>query len=504
MFWNKSIVGAVLLAGVTTGNVGWADVTAQQVWNDWKAYLEDFGYQVTAQETKTGGVLTLTDITMTMQAEDAQQSTTAVIPQIVFAELGNGAVSMGMPRRSELAFTVKVEDEVDAKGIIVLSQEGFNTTVTGEIGDLVFDMKADRFDMSVQDMVVDGKPIDFGAAKVSFLDSEGRSTMQVGNKRLFEQSVTAAKITYDLEFTDPDDANGKIKMMGSADGFEMSSNGTLPVQVSNANNLSAMLAAGLQLDFNMGYATSESQFEFTESADTLTGQSSSRGGALTVNMQPEHVQYSGESSGITSTFTGSQMPVPMEFGLDKAQFALKFPVSPSEEDQDFALGMKFAGLTVSELIWAMLDGQNKLPHDPATIGFDLTGKALLNEPLLDEKALASSEAPGEIRQLSIKDLIVDAVGAKLTGFGDFTFDNTDMTTFDGFPRPEGALNLTLKGGNTLLDRLVEMGILPEEQAMGARMMLGLFAVAGAGEDTLNSTIEVNYKGHVLANGQRLK
>ena len=56
----------------------------------------------------------------------------------------------------------------------------------------------------------------------------------------------------------------------------------------------------------------------------------------------------------------------------------------------------------------------------------------------------------------------------------------DLTTFDGMPRPEGALDLELTGGNTLLDTLVAMGLLPEEQAMGARMMLGLFARPGAG------------------------
>ena len=45
---------------------------------------------------------------------------------------------------------------------------------------------------------------------------------------------------------------------------------------------------------------------------------------------------------------------------------------------------------------------------------------------------------------------------------------------------------------------------PEEQAAGARMMMGLFAVPGDGEDTLTSTIEVKGDGQILANGQRIK
>jgi len=50
---------------------------------------------------------------------------------------------------------------------------------------------------------------------------------------------------------------------------------------------------------------------------------------------------------------------------------------------------------------------------------------------------------------------------------------------------------------------MSMGILPEEQAMGARMMLGLFATP-TGDDELSSKIEVNAEGQVLANGQRLR
>jgi hypothetical protein len=45
---------------------------------------------------------------------------------------------------------------------------------------------------------------------------------------------------------------------------------------------------------------------------------------------------------------------------------------------------------------------------------------------------------------------------------------------------------------------------PASEAMGMRMMMGLFAVPREGEDTLGSRIEVNSEGHVLANGQRLR
>ncbi|KZY37515.1 hypothetical protein A3731_41755 [Roseovarius sp. HI0049] len=112
--------------------------------------------------------------------------------------------------------------------------------------------------------------------------------------------------------------------------------------------------------------------------------------------------------------------------------------------------------------------------------------------------------PGELNSLDLNSLTVSAAGAELTGDGSFTFDNSDMTTFEGMPAPTGSVNLMLVGGNALLDKLVAMGFVPEEQAAGARMMMGLFAVPGDGEDTLTSTIEVKGDGQVLANGQRIR
>lgn len=108
-------------------------------------------------------------------------------------------------------------------------------------------------------------------------------------------------------------------------------------------------------------------------------------------------------------------------------------------------------------------------------------------------------APGQLNAVNVNEIKFSVAGAELTGDGDFSFNN------DGpIPVPAGVINLMLTGGNGLMDTLVAMGLLPEEQAMGARMMMGLFARPGDGEDTLVSTIEVNEDGSVLANGQRIK
>ena len=111
--------------------------------------------------------------------------------------------------------------------------------------------------------------------------------------------------------------------------------------------------------------------------------------------------------------------------------------------------------------------------------------------------------PGEINSAEITDLVIRGAGAEITGDGAFTFDNSDLRTFDGIPRPEGQMNFAINGVNGLVDKLVQMGLIPAEEAMMPRMMLGMFATP-VGDDMLTSTIEVNSEGHVLANGQRLR
>ena len=99
---------------------------------------------------------------------------------------------------------------------------------------------------------------------------------------------------------------------------------------------------------------------------------------------------------------------------------------------------------------------------------------------------------------------IKLAGADVTGTGALTFDNTDMTTFAGVPAPTGSVDLKAVGVNGLLDKLMAMGLVPEDQMMGARMMLGMFAKVVEGEtDTMTSSIKFEDK-HLFVNGMQLQ
>ena len=68
----------------------------------------------------------------------------------------------------------------------------------------------------------------------------------------------------------------------------------------------------------------------------------------------------------------------------------------------------------------------------------------------------------------------------------------------------GRFETELKGGNRLLDRLIDIGLLPKSEAMAMRMMLSMFTVPGEGNDILKMLLEVTQEGRILSNGQRIR
>ena len=119
-----------------------------------------------------------------------------------------------------------------------------------------------------------------------------------------------------------------------------------------------------------------------------------------------------------------------------------------------------------------------------------------NEKLLDE--LIGHE---EVQQLL--QVLAKAAGAEVSATGGLTFDNADLATFDGVPRPDGKVTVNIKGVTKLVENLIAMGILSEDDAMGFRMGLAMVAKPGPGPDELVSEIEFK-EGGLFTNGMRMR
>ncbi|PSL21324.1 DUF2125 domain-containing protein [Shimia abyssi] len=500
MNFAKRIAAPSLLASVLLSSTALADIGARDVWESWRSYLGGFGYDISASENTDGNTLNIKDFTLGMKIPEDDGTVTVEMGGLQFVENGDGTVEVVIPAEMPIHFLVKADGE-NVDGTITVSSKGYSTIVSGTPEEMVYTYNASEIGVALTDLTVDGEVIPGIVANAIMGGVLGRSSMAVGETVATQQKMSIETLNYTIQGTDPD-GGGSLDVKGGITGIDMDFDGVVPLG-DYTEDPQAFFEAGFDIAGGYTLEGSEMTMQFIE--DGAAGNMSFNTGAGEMGMEMNNsiMAYSGIVQDVALNMLVPDVPLPIDVSFGEFGYGFEMPLQAGDEPQDFGFGLVLGDLSVSEMLWSMVDPGQVLPHDPATLVLDLSGKATLFADLmtLDEDA---SEVPGELNSLTLNELLLNIAGASVTGTGDFVFDNTDMQSFDGFPRPEGALDLNITGVNALMDKLVEMGLLPEEQAMGARMMMSMFSVPGEGEDTLTSTIEVNEQGHVLANGQRLK
>lgn len=505
-FLNYSCLASAAVI-LSTAHAAQADVGAQDVWSNWQRYFESFGYEISASENRSGETLTVSDLKIVNPSSDDTVTSTVRFDTVAFTENGDGTVGIVLPDVMPFQVQMIGEDGEMADMELEIRQSGLASTVSGVPTEMTNTYAAQSVELVLTGLSIDGELQDMNGAVARALTQGITGTIKstMGGKRVYDNEMQADSLKYDLDYTDPENT-GNVKMSGQMADLSMSGTSSMPLAKMDPTDVSAMLSAGLEGDATITYSAGTSNITVVENnAEAFSTATTSAGGALDVTVGAEGVSYSGTQNSLTVSMNSPDFPVPIEFDMANASFNLAMPVQPSDTPSDFALGFAFNDFSMSDLIWGMFDPGAQLPRDPATLALDLTGKARLLFDLLDptSAAQASSAAtpPVEVETLDINKLQVTVAGAELTGDGAFRFDNSAPT---GIQQPIGSADLSLSGGNKLIDTLVAMGLLPEEQAMGARMMMGLLAVPGSEPDTLKSRIEMNEQGHIMANGQRIQ
>ena len=481
-----------------------ADLSAQDVWSDWKDYMSSTGYEVTASETESSGKLTVSDITMSMDIEGDAFSMT--MGTLEFIENGDGTVNMVMPAEYPMAFDFNADGDA-ISGSLIYTHDGSPMVVSGDTSEMEYSYSAATAGLTLKDLEIEGEavPTDVAALTVNMTDLASNTLMKIGDVRSYTQSMTVATMAYDFMFNEPEGSDNAA-FNGTLQGLDFSGDMTVP-KVEDPSDVAAMLKAGMAYVGKFTFESGNTNIKGADGADTFEVQTSSKGGEFNIGLSPEGLTYDVTQVDTTLNMMGSDIPFPISLSMKEMGTNFAMPLTKSDEEQDFALGVSLREFAVPDMLWGLIDPNEELPRDPANLVVDLSGKGKLFFDLVDEEQMAAvekgDEAPGEVNSLSINQILLSVAGAELTGDGAFTFDNTDLESFDGMPAPEGEANLKLVGANALIDKLIGMGLVSEDDAMGARMMMGMFTVP-AGDDTVTSKIEVNDEGHVLANGQRLK
>ncbi|QYK42054.1 MAG: DUF2125 domain-containing protein [Paracoccaceae bacterium] len=499
---HRGLFGVSALCTLLSTTALHAQVTPEQVWQNWKDLATGYGQTVsTGSESRQGDTLVITG--MTMEQADGDVAVTGTIDEVRFRDLGNGTVEVTMSPTYPLTMnTVNAEGE-DVEVGIEIAQDNLSMIAGGTPDNTTYDFTADSMVVSTTSVIEAGEalPVKFNLAL------EGAGGKYVVNRKPGDvidltSGVTAGNMVLTVAMTDPAEGTD-VQINATVAQLSATSSGTFGSMM-DMEKLSDALNAGFAVDVALSYGPIAYDMNVTEDSGPTSIRGKTDGGSLALAMDRTKLAYKGGARAVEVLISSAQIPFP-EVAIRYAEtaFDLLMPISKGDAPQEYRLGATLRDLTVSDEIWAMFDPMQNLSRDPATLVIDARGTATLSVDIMDEEAMNSGMPPGTLDSFDLPALQLKIAGAELTGNGALTFDNTDLVSFDGVPAPTGTVNLALSGGNALLDKLVAMGLVPDEQAMGARMMMGMFARPGTEPDTLTSTLEFKDKGF-FANGMRLK
>jgi len=501
---RSQLSASALLAALFCASAASADVTAEQVWQDWKDYYAQMGQTVTVgAEGMEGDTLVARDVKFTSETADAK--TEGTISEVRLQEMGDGTVEITLPPEIPVVVYTTPAEGKASEVTMKLTNSDLKIVASGTPESMDYDLAAAELGMTMDEAKVDGSE---APVKMQFTakGNKGKYHSEKGVKRMLSSDLASEVVSFAITGADPK-SGGTFNMTGLINAVVGTAAVTLPAEA-KMDDMNAAMQAGMSMVGDFSYADGTYKIDGTGPDGDFTAESSGGAGKLNIAMSKDGLSYGGEAADSKVTITSPSVPFPIEAAVAQTVFNLAMPVSKSDAAQPAELVMKIVDLKISDGLWNMVDPESQLPRDPATLVVDLSGAIRPLIDLFDPKqaeSLAGGSAdpaapptPFEVSEAKINQLHLKAVGTELTGTGAVTFDNSAMP-----PKPLGAIDLNLTGANALMDKLVAMGLVPADQVMGFRMMLGMFAVP-AGDDAVTSKIEFKEDGGIYANGQRIQ
>ncbi len=482
------------------GGTAHAALTADQVWQSWKDAAAMIGVEITAAtENKDGGKLTLNGVTIAPAGEEGIK-----ISDMVLTEQSDGSVSIA-PGAS-----IGAEWSDYGSGSVKLVHDGLTLTAREDAGGLVYDFSAAKLDV-VYDTTTPGFSFDETPAPdvkssgtFGFSGLTGVYSDKPGSNRSFGLELKADELAYDTAMDDPM-MELKQTTKSVTDNVELAVGLTMPSAIALADimqpsDFGTALQEGLALTMTTKQGDSNGSMNQESPYFPMNMAIKAGGGdaSLVFNKDTFNVQSTG--AGLELDVTSDAMPAPVKVTSGPIQFGLTTPVMSGDVAGDYGLLMKLSQFSVNEEAWALVDPTGALKRDAADLAVDISGKTKFDLIAMIEADEMGMEPPiPALESLNITELGLKVAGAALAGTGAFTFDNSM-----GIPMPLGEANVSITGANALIDGLIATGLMAQEDAMGARMMMGAFMSPGAGPDELTTKIEAKPGFEIYVNGQRIQ
>jgi Uncharacterized protein conserved in bacteria (DUF2125) len=483
-----------------------ADVTPQEVWDSWQAMLTSSGQELTVGSTaEAGGVLDVTDVQVAYK-DQLGGSAFVSFDKLSFKDNGDGTVTVTMPESYpvQMAFSSASEGPESMK--LTVSQPGITIVAGGSATETSYDFSAPAVAIKLDELVDQGGKVLDTQADMAMTGATAKYlVIQDGDKTALDMAYAFKGLVLNVSGTDNSgDSGGQGRGTVSLSDLTGTTKGNF-LNAEMMANMATALNSGFTLDSSFNFGAMTADLDITEASGPTKMAATATGGGFVIAMDKTRMNYGTSLNGAKFTVSSADIPIPqVELAFAESGFNLLMPVTKSDTPQDFSFLTKLVDFTVSEEIWGLVDPAGSLSREPATVIVDLKGTGFWTQDIMDPAVqMEGAEPPGQLNSLDLVQVLAKAAGAEVTAAGGLVFDNADLATFGGMPRPDGKITFGIKGVNQLVDNLIALGILTEEDATGFRFGMAMFAKPGAGPDELTSEIEFK-EGGLFANGQRLQ
>lgn len=481
-----------------------ADVTAQDVWSEWKDVLGQYGTEIDyGIQNQTSSGISVSGTTLSSTIEDGEFSLS--FPDLEFTDQSDGTVLI--TTGDTITGTMTQSPSLGSPTQILFSAilGGFQSIVSGDPINMTNDFSVDKLTLKLDD--IRQGDVSFAPQVEMVMEGyTGRSTSTKTDVRTVDQTAAINSVTIDIDVQDPT-SQSSFDGLFKVESLTASGVSVVPQDI-DMSDPAALFKSGFSSTSDFAYEAMTFDLSTVAEDQTFEATGSNAGGLYAGSFSDQGIDFKSLGRDLAIEAKTSQFPFPILINLEQSASGLKMPLAQTDAPVPFSLDFGLNGFAVNDILWSLFDPTSQLPRDPADVEIGLNGTALWLIDPMDEEAATAATLNGQdviqLHSLNLNNLIVDIAGANLTGEGAFTFDNTDKVTFDGMPKPTGQLDLEVLGLEALLEKLATLGLLPTEQAMGARMMLGLFARPGDTPDSLTSTLKINDAGEISANGQRIR
>lgn len=400
------------------------------------------------------------------------------------SEIGNGQVSVTYPEKQTMTMMPAKDGGSPVRVEILL--DGMQHIISGSAAARQHDYKATKISYNVAT-----EDTDF-TMNISLNSVQGSQLGTGENIRHYSMDFLIKSASFDYSFKDGD---AGISATGSYEDLAVG----LEVDAANQDQAEEYLSGerGFKVVYAVGTFQSENNLDQPDFKGILSTKAQAAKGAFSVQEGVMQMNAVAENATYGLKFTEIPLP-PFSAEIDSAAINFEMPLKQSDMAMPANLLLNMTGLKASDTLWGMIDPTASLPRDKATLNIDVSAnmKWLVDLVKLDK----APAMPAEVQDVTINDITLEVAGARLNATGAATLDNSKMP-----PEPVGAVDVDLKGGIGLLDKLVALGLVQQEQGQMVKMFSGMFAVPGGdGSDHLKSKIEMKLGGSILVNGQRIK